>query len=283
MTRLINAWRAIGREQHTTALVALGLFVSMLLPWYSKTETIVVRGAASSTEQSLSAFQAFSFVEAAVLLVSAGVLALLFARAEGRDFQLPGGDGTIVTIAGAWAAILIFYRLLDKPGLQGNAKISSTVGVQWGIFIALLVALGLVYSGRRIRASERGEPPLSRPRRSGPVRSDERDRAGARSSGDVYEEDEEGFGRRGAERDQLTTTTRPAPALSTTPVEPSAPAVEPSAPAGPYARDAPATRGARRARPRYPPAPSGSGAPQPGRGAPPAEQMSFEDAPTEDG
>ncbi len=263
MTRVINAWRALGREERTTALVSLGLFVSMLLPWYSKTNTIVVRGAASSTEQSLSAFQAFSFVEAAVLLVSAGVLALLFARAEGRDFQLPGGDGAIVTIAGAWAAILIFYRLLDKPGLQGNAKISSTVGVQWGIFIALLVALGLVYTGRRIRASERGEPPLARPRRDGPAPGGRRDRAGARSSGDVYEEDEDLPGRRGAERDQLTTTTRPAPALPSP--------VEPAAPAGPYARDA----RPRRARPRYPPSP-------PGRGGAPAEQMSFEDTPVDE-
>jgi hypothetical protein len=258
MTRLIGAWRALAREERTAALVSLGLFVSMLLPWYSKTETIVVHGAASSTEQSLSAFQAFSFVEAAVLLVSAGVLATLFARAEGREFQLPGGDGTIVTIAGAWAAILIFYRLLDKPGLQGNAKISSTVGVQWGIFIALLVALGLVYSGRRIRASERGGPPLSRPRRDGPAHGGGRDRADARSAGDLYEEDEDLPGRPSAERAELTTT-RPAPA-SPTPVEP----------AGPYAREA----RPRRARPRYPPAP-------PGRGAS-AEQMSFEDAPPDE-
>src|ERR1700710_1722837 len=116
--RLSDAWRALGRDQRLAALTSLGLFVSMLLPWYSKTDTVVVRNAAHATEQSLSAFQAFSFVEAAGLLVRAGVVALLFARAEERDFHLPGGDGTIVTIAGAWAAILIFYRLLDKPGLQ---------------------------------------------------------------------------------------------------------------------------------------------------------------------
>src|ERR1700722_10356927 len=107
MTRLIDVWRALVPERRTTALVSLGLFVSMLLPWYSK--TVVEHGRAA--QASGSAFQAFSFVEAAVLLVSAGVLALLFARAEQRDFQLPGGDGMIVTIAGAWAAILIFYRM----------------------------------------------------------------------------------------------------------------------------------------------------------------------------
>jgi hypothetical protein len=164
VTRLLNAWRALDAEQRLTAGVALALFVSMLLPWYSKTDTVVVRNTAKATEQSLSAFQAFSFVEAAVLLVSAGVLAMLFSRAEGRDFHLPGGDGAIVMLAGGWSSLLIFYRLLDKPGLQGNDRVTSAVGVQWGIFIALLLALGLLYSGRRIRAGEHAQPPLARSR-----------------------------------------------------------------------------------------------------------------------
>jgi hypothetical protein len=116
VTRLAHAYRALTPEQRLAALAALGLFVSMLLPWYSKSDTLVVHGAAKATATSLSAFQAFSFVEAAVLLVSAAVLAMLFARAEGRDFPLPGGDGVIVMVAGGWAALLIFYRLLDKPG-----------------------------------------------------------------------------------------------------------------------------------------------------------------------
>jgi hypothetical protein len=67
-------------------------------------------------------------------------------------------------IAGGWTALLIFYRLLDKPGLQGNQRVTATVGVEWGIFIALLLALGLVYAGWRMRAAESPEPPLVRPR-----------------------------------------------------------------------------------------------------------------------
>lgn len=132
MTRLADAWRELLPAQRRAALASGGLFVSMLLPWYDKTDTVVVHGAAKATQTSLSAFQAFSFVEAAVLLVSAGLLAMLFARAERRSFQLPGGDGLIVMIAGGWTALLIFYRLLDKPELQGNEQVTSTVGVEWG-------------------------------------------------------------------------------------------------------------------------------------------------------
>jgi hypothetical protein len=165
MTRLAHAWRAIEPEQRLAALAALGLFASMFLPWYSKTNTVVVHGVPKATATSLSAFQAFSFVEAAVLLVSAGVLTILFARAEQRPFQLPGGDGLILMVAGGWSALLIFYRLLDKPGLQSSERITATVGVEWGIFIALLLALGLTYAGARIRALERPQPPLRRARR----------------------------------------------------------------------------------------------------------------------
>jgi hypothetical protein len=171
MTRLVHAWRALAPEQRLAAGASLGLFASMFLPWYSKTDTLVVRDAAKATETSLSAFQAFSFVEAAVLLVSAAVLAMLFARAERRDFKLPGGDGVIVMIGGGWAALLIFYRLLDKPGLEGNERITATVGVEWGIFIALLLALGLVYAGGRLRALERPAAPARRGRARGRSRA----------------------------------------------------------------------------------------------------------------
>ncbi len=151
-------------EQRLASVASLGLFASMFLRWYSKTDTLVVHGAAKATQTSLSAFQAFSFVEAAVLLVSAGVLTMVFARASGRDFQLPGGDGLIVMIAGGWAALLVFYRMLDKPGVQGNERVTATVGVEWGIFIALLLALSLIYAGARMRARERPQAPLRRAR-----------------------------------------------------------------------------------------------------------------------
>jgi hypothetical protein len=181
MTRLIGAWRAMAHEQRLAAFASIGLFVSMFLNWYSKTDTVVVSGAPKATQTSLSAFQAFSFVEAAVLLVSAGVLMMLFARSEGHAFHLPGGDGLIVMIAGGWTALLIFYRLLDKPGLQGNQRVTATVGVEWGIFIALLLALGLVYAGWRMRAAERPEPPLTRTRARQRPRDPEREPAPRRS------------------------------------------------------------------------------------------------------
>jgi hypothetical protein len=246
VTRLAHAYRALTSEQRLAALASLGLFVSMLLPWYSKADTLVVHGAAKATDTSLSAFQAFSFVEAAVLLVSAAVLGTLFARAEGRDFPLPGGDGVVVMIAGGWAALLIFYRLLDKPGLQGNERVTATVGVEWGIFIALLLALGLSYAGARMRALEQPAPPLRRPRGT-PPRQPLEPLAGRAERPPV---------------DLDLEATVVTPGRMTTRRSPPVPAREP----GPTREPGPARR-----RGRYPPAPAAK--------SPEGEQLSFEDPP----
>ncbi|HEX4838012.1 MAG TPA: hypothetical protein VFV03_05765 [Solirubrobacteraceae bacterium] len=174
MTRLARAWGVLEPEQRLAAVAALVLVLTMLLPWYSKTVTVVVGNAARATQTSLSGIGAMSFVEAAVLLVSVGVLALLFARAENRAFHMPGSDGAIVTIAGGWAALLIFYRLLDKPSLSGTQRVTATVGVKWGIFFALAAACMVAYAGQRMRAASAPEPPLvrGRGRRQAPVEED---------------------------------------------------------------------------------------------------------------
>jgi hypothetical protein len=86
--RVFRAARVLNLEQRAAAAGALLLIVSTL--------------------------GAFSFVEAGVLLLAAGVLALLFARAEGMRFHLPFGDGTVIAAAGIWAGALIVAGLLDR-------------------------------------------------------------------------------------------------------------------------------------------------------------------------
>ena len=62
----------------------------------------------------LSTLGSFSFVEAGQLVLALGVLALLFARAEGARFHLPFGDGIVIAGAGIWAGALILAGLLDR-------------------------------------------------------------------------------------------------------------------------------------------------------------------------
>jgi hypothetical protein len=163
LARLTEAWRTLAPEGRLAAGAALALFVTMLLPWYQQNAVVSGRGE-PLVSQDLSAFQVFSFVEAAVLLVAVAVLVLLFARAEGRAFHMPGGDGTVVMGAGLWALLLLVWRLFDKPGVTARG-VAANVGIQWGIFFALGAAGLLAYAGSRMRRTARPEPPLVAPRR----------------------------------------------------------------------------------------------------------------------
>ncbi len=146
--------RALPPELRNSGIAAAALAFSLVLPWYQK--SYVPPGSREFVQSNLSAFGVFTFIEAAVLLVAAGVLFLVWARSEKKAFHLPGGDGTAIAMAGGWALLLLIWRLFDKPDVDDP---SATVGIQWGMFAALAAAGALLASGLRVRAVDRPEPP----------------------------------------------------------------------------------------------------------------------------
>jgi hypothetical protein len=132
LRRVLRAARRLNTEQRAAAVAALLLIVSTFGP--------------------------FSFVEAGELLLAGGVLALLYARAEGKRFHLPFGDGTVIATAGLWAGALIVARLLERPLGQN--------------LLALACAAILFLAGARERAKRpaddlppESEAPVARPPR----------------------------------------------------------------------------------------------------------------------
>ncbi len=158
---IARAWGALDRDRRLAAIAAIALFVTMFLPWYQQNAVVTAAKNQPLISRNLNAFGVFSFVEAAVLLVAVAVLVLLYMRADGRRFQLPGGDGAVVLAAGLWSALLLILRLFDKPGITQHG-VAANVGIQWGIFFALAAAGLLAYAGSRMRAGQRPEPPLLR-------------------------------------------------------------------------------------------------------------------------
>jgi hypothetical protein len=144
--------QALPSEMQLTAVAAMALAVSLILPWYQKS---YFQGQ-KVVQANVSALGVFTFVEAAVLLVALAVLFLVWSRSQRKGFHLPGGDGVAITMAGGWALVLLVWRLFDKPDIKG---VGVTVGIQWGIFGALLAAGALVAAGARVRAAHRPEPP----------------------------------------------------------------------------------------------------------------------------
>jgi hypothetical protein len=158
LARIRRNWRALSSEQRLVAVAAFALLLSMLLPWYQETGFANVNNRLERIDDAKSAFGVYSFIEAAIFVVVAGVLALMWARAERKAFHLPGGDGTVIMGAGLWVMFLIFYRQLDKPDSRREGLVQTSVGVQWGIFIAFLLGALLAYAGYRIRAAHVPEP-----------------------------------------------------------------------------------------------------------------------------
>jgi hypothetical protein len=86
---VVDTWRRLNFEQRVAGIGALLLVVSTFGP--------------------------FSFVEAAIVLIGLSLLLLLRKRAQGREFHIPFGDGTVIAAAGAWSGLLIVIRLFDRP------------------------------------------------------------------------------------------------------------------------------------------------------------------------
>jgi hypothetical protein len=147
----VKGFRKLSGEQQRAGAAAAALFLTLFLPWYSHPVASLRGGTAADR---VSGFEAFSFVEAAVLIVSAAILYLLWARSQDRGFHLPGGDGWAVTIGGGWVAFLLVWRVFDKPDFT-----PGPVGIEWGLFVALVVAAVLVAMGQRMRAEHKPEPP----------------------------------------------------------------------------------------------------------------------------
>jgi hypothetical protein len=130
MAELIRTFRLLNAEQRVAAVGAVLLAVSTFGP--------------------------FSFVEAAELLIAAGVLALLRARALGKRFHLPFGDGTAIAAAGVWAGALIVVRLFDRPLGQNLLALACA---------AILVLAGLREKAKRAPddlPAEHQTPPIRR-------------------------------------------------------------------------------------------------------------------------
>ncbi len=174
VTRVRSAWQALYGDQRLAAVGALGLVGSMFLPWYEETAVLAKGGSLQSSQNSLIAFQSWSFVEASMLLVALAVLALLFARAERRAFHLPGGDGLVILAAGAWVMLLVFIRQIDKPAGSSSGALHTTIGVSWGIFVAFLFGALIAYAGWRMQTQHRPEPPRDGERPDGPAAVDVR-------------------------------------------------------------------------------------------------------------
>jgi hypothetical protein len=130
------------------------LFLSLFLEWYN----VSAKTAFASASQGVSGWGALSFIDILLFLISAVAVAIGVTKAMNvLPKSLPASPGLILLALGAFALILVLFRLISIPdhGISGIPGIS--VGRSFGIFIALLAAAGVTLGGW-LSWNEEGKP-----------------------------------------------------------------------------------------------------------------------------
>jgi hypothetical protein len=137
--------RSLGADERLSALGVAIVAASLLLPWHG----VTFAGGLVKTP-----LGEFGWVEVAIIL-TLGVAAYLVVRsARGDAFPRPLHIGTLISVSGAWTALLVAYRMIDRPDFDplGDPR----VGLRYGIFIAFAGAAVIVIGGLRMRRRELG-------------------------------------------------------------------------------------------------------------------------------
>ena len=116
---------------------------SLFLPWYG----VTLAGGLVKT-----AVGTFGLTEAALLLTVGSAVLLIVACSRGYSLPRPLNEGALLVAAGVWAAVLIAYRMLDRPDFELAG--AGRVGLRYGIFIALIGAGLLAAGGLRERRED---------------------------------------------------------------------------------------------------------------------------------
>jgi hypothetical protein len=144
----------------------LALLVFMFLPWYGEEARVEIPGVQSfdADTGTRTAWQAFTLID--VLLFATAVVAValpLAVVARVRSIDLPERPAPVIVAIGLFAALLIFYRLLDVPDTEIDVSVGEvSIGRRIGIFLGLIAAAGIA-AGGYLTSMERGQSPRRRP------------------------------------------------------------------------------------------------------------------------
>jgi hypothetical protein len=142
---MTNLLRSLGAHGRLAAAGGAIVAASLLLPWYG----VAFAGGLLKTP-----LGTFGWVEAALLLTLGATALLLVRFARGRRLPRPLHTGTLLATAGVWSLLLIGFRILDRPDF---GPIPASVGLRYGIFVALGGAVVLFLGGLRLRREELAE------------------------------------------------------------------------------------------------------------------------------
>jgi hypothetical protein len=130
--------RRLRAGEWVAALSGAALLVSLFLPWYG------------TGEQDTTAWEALAAIDIVLAFVGVLGVALLLVTATQRVPAVAIALSAFVTLAGLVGLILVLVRLADLPG--------AADGREWGIWLGLAGAIGIVAGGALAMRDERVSP-----------------------------------------------------------------------------------------------------------------------------
>ena len=139
-----QALLVLGGFERMAALGAILVLASLPLRWYQ---------IPFSSRLQQSGFGSFGWAEAALIITVLAALVLLVQVGRGHRPPLPLHEGTLLTLAGLWSALIVVVMMFDRP-VAFVGGLPADYDLDYGIFIALGGAILLAISGLRIRRKE---------------------------------------------------------------------------------------------------------------------------------
>ena len=144
----------LSRLRHGDLIAGLGgvaLLVTMFLTWYSAGGSATFQGQDIEISLGLNAWEAFSITDLILALTALSGIALAVLTASRRSPALPVAAAVITTTLGAFATLLVLYRILNQPGPN------EFLEVKLGAFLGFLAVLAVAVGGFRAIRDEEGE------------------------------------------------------------------------------------------------------------------------------
>jgi hypothetical protein len=141
------------REETIAALAAIVLFVLLFFPWYdislTGSELSYPGGGVGRT-----AWEALDLIAPLLALACAVTLALVLARVLRPQWKPAISLGAAIAVAGGIASVLLLFRVVIPPDLDGLIGVEFDVTPNLGAFLALAAALGIAVGGYRTMRAE---------------------------------------------------------------------------------------------------------------------------------
>jgi hypothetical protein len=139
VTRLSQGWKIAAGS-------AILLFIVMFFSWFGAPDSELTRFAeAAGVDTSANAWQSFDFIDLILLLTVIVAVGGALLIASGSTANLPVPASTVTAALGAFATLLVLYRIIDPP---------SDASRKFGVFLGLILAGAVAYGGWRAMEEE---------------------------------------------------------------------------------------------------------------------------------